>query len=328
MPTPSSILSLFSEEEKLLLLKLEKQRIALRRKPFWWAFVIGAGVLLIAGSILIREFKKYENSEWPFLVLLASAFLFFAGVAWIIFNFPDPKDVSWKYKKMMLRRLVPKFLPGWVSATSHRLMNEDIKKSGLFSNKANRIAREDYLFGQSGKVVAEVYQIGLEAPETKRWKGKKSEGGANHFYGFFYRVHCPVIFPCDTWIFPLQRKFDLGVDNWAGVSEERYAHNFSRKKIITGDLEFDGLFSVYATNPESVFVILTASRRQNLIQVNRLFSAACAFSYTENKVYAMIGFSEDPLDINIKKEIGETLLHCHAEELERMRGVAALISAL
>jgi hypothetical protein len=232
---------------------------------------------------------------------------------------------------MMLRRLVPKFLPGWVSSSSHRLMNDDIKKSGLFRDKANRIAREDYLFGPAGKVVAEVYQIALQVESNESRSGKGLgvvEIPTNHFYGFFYRVHCPVIFPCDVWVFPRHRKIDGEVDDWAEISEGKYAHNAARKNIKTGDVEFDEHFSVYTNDTVRVMEILAPKRRQNLVEVDRLFSTACAFSYTENKVYAMIGFSDDPLDIIMKKEIGETLLHCHAEELGRMKDVASLISGI
>jgi hypothetical protein len=42
----------------------------------------------------------------------------------------------------------------------------------------------------------------------------------------------------------------------------------------------------------------------------------------------MIGFSDDPLDILMKREIGETLLQHHADELGRMKDVAMLISGL
>jgi hypothetical protein len=245
------------------------------------------------------------------------------------FKFPERDAISWKYKRMMLRRLVPKVLPGWVSSSSHRLMNEDIRRSGLFRDKANRIAREDYLFGPAGKVVAEVYQIELESESNAGSKNLSPyEIPSNHFYGFFYRVHCPVIFPCDVWVFPKQRKITGEVDDWAEITEEKYATSASRKHITTGDAEFDERFSVYTNGTQHALEILTPKRRQNLLQVDRLFSTACAISFTTNKVYAMIGFTSDPLDVMMKKEIGETLLQHHAEELSRMKDVAILISGI
>jgi hypothetical protein len=150
----------------------------------------------------------------------------------------------------------------------------------------------------------------------------------NHFYGFFYRVHCPVIFPCDVWVFPRHRKIDGEVDDWAELSEGKYAHNTARKNIKTGDAAFDERFSVYTNDVSRVMDILSQKRRTNLLEVDRLFSTACAFSYTENKVYTMIGFSDDPLDIHMKKEIGPALLSNHAEELARMKDVAMLVSAM
>ncbi|MCX6310259.1 MAG: DUF3137 domain-containing protein [Bacteroidetes bacterium] len=331
MATQGSILELFSEEEKQLLQKLESQRIVLRRKPVLWILVIslfGTITALMAG---IHELTQYQDSSWPVVVVLVITLGFFGAVAWLSFKFPERDTISWKYKRMMLRRLVPKFLPGWVSSSSHRLMNEDIRKSGLFRDKANRIAREDYLFGPAGKVVAEVYQIALQT-ESKDVPEKKGKGildvTSNHFYGFFYRVHCPVIFPCDVWVFPRQRKIESDVDDWAEISHGKYAHSTARKNIKTGDAQFDEHFSVYTSDPSRVLLILTDERRKNLVEVDRLFSTACAISYTENKVYAMIGFSDDPLDILMKREIGETLLQHHADELGRMKDVAMLISGL
>jgi hypothetical protein len=331
MASPGSILDYFSDEEKQLLRKLESQRVVLRRKPILWILVVCIFIVVIGVMAGIHELQKYMDAAWPVVVMLITTLGFFACVAWLSFKFPERDTISWKYKRLMLRKLVPKFLPGWVSSSSHRLMNDDIRKSGLFRDKANRIAREDYLFGPAGKVVAEVYQIALqvESDESRAGKGLGvMEIPTNHFYGFFYRVHCPVIFPCNAWVFPRHRKIDGEVDDWAEISEGKYAHNASRKKITTGDPEFDGHFSVYTNDPERIMEILAPKRRKNLIEVDRLFSTACAFSYTENKVYAMIGFSDDPLDINMKKEIGETLLHQHAEELGRMKDVASLISSI
>lgn len=305
------------------------QRIVLRRKPVLWVLVSTVFIVVIGVMIVIHEMTKYQDAAWPVVIMLVVTLGFFGCVAWLSFKFPERDTISWKYKRMMLRRLVPKILPGWVSSSSHRLMNEDIRKSGLFRDKANRIAREDYLFGPAGKVVAEVYQIALEV-ESNSGNDKGIgilEMPNNHFYGFFYRVHCPVIFPCDVWVFPRQRKIDGEVDDWAELSEGKYAHS-ARKNIKTGDAEFDEHFSVYTNDVARVMQILTPKRRQNLVEVDRLFSTACAFSYTENKVYAMIGFSNDPLDIHMKKEIGETLLHCHAEELGRMKDVATLVSGM
>jgi hypothetical protein len=326
MAFPDSLLPLFTDEEKLALKKLELQRISLRRKPILWIFVVSVFVVSIGIMAGIHELTKYQDAAWPVVVMLVVTLGFFAGVAWLSFKFPERDAISWKYKRMMLRRLVPKVLPGWVSSSSHRLMNEDIRKSGLFRDKANRIAREDYLFGPAGKVVAEVYQISLESEANAGIS--PLEMPSNHFYGFFYRVHCPVIFPCDVWVFPKQRKIEGEVDDWAEITEEKYATSTSRKHITTGDAEFDERFSVYTNGPQHALEILTPNRRQNLLQVDRLFSTACAISYTTNKVYAMIGFAKDPLDVVLKKEIGETLLHLHAEELSRMKDVAVLISGI
>ncbi|CAN5858313.1 hypothetical protein BH11BAC7_BH11BAC7_07630 [soil metagenome] len=330
MTDPASILDWFSADEKQMLQKLETQRIVLRRKPVLWVVCSVVFILVIGSMIVVHEMTKYQDAAWPVVIMLIFTLGFFGSVAWLSFKFPERETISWKYKRMMLRRLVPKILPGWVSSSSHRLMNEDIRKSGLFRDKANRIAREDYLFGPAEKVVAEVYQIALEVESNN--KNAKGIGimelPNNHFYGFFYRVHCPVIFPCDVWVFPRQRKIDGEVDDWAELSEGKYAHSTARKNIKTGDAEFDGHFSVYTNDVSRVMDILSPKRRQNLVEVDRLFSTACAISYTENKVYAMIGFANDPLDIRMKREIGETLLHQHGEELSRMKDVAMLVSAI
>jgi hypothetical protein len=327
MADPASILEWFSAEEKQALEKLETQRIVLRRKPVLWIVVSTVFILVIGGMITIHEMTKYQDAAWPVVIMLIVTLGFFGCVAWLSFKFPERDTISWKYKRLMLRRLVPKILPGWVSSSSHRLMNEDIRKSGLFRDKANRIAREDYLFGPAGKVVAEVYQIALEVDEKNAGIGML-EMPNNHFYGFFYRVHCPVIFPCDVWVFPRHRKIDGEVDDWAELSEGKYAHNTARKNIKTGDAAFDERFSVYTNDVSRVMDILSQKKRTNLLEVDRLFSTACAFSYTENKVYTMIGFSDDPLDIHMKKEIGPALLSNHAEELARMKDVAMLVSAM
>lgn len=329
MAIPSSILDWFSTEEKQALQKLERQRIVLRRKPVLWVVVSTIFIIVIGVMVTIHEMTKYQDAAWPVVIMLVVTLGFFGCVAWLSFKFPERDTISWKYKRMMLRRLVPKILPGWVSSSSHRLMNEDIRKSGLFRDKANRIAREDYLFGPAGKVVAEVYQIALEVDSNEKNKGLGIlEVANNHFYGFFYRVHCPVIFPCNLWVFPRQRKIDGEVDDWAELSEGKYAHSSARKNIKTGDAAFDEHFSVYTNDAVRAMDILTPVRRKNLVEVDRLFSTACAFSYSENKVYAMIGFADDPLDINMKKEIGETLLQRHAEELRRMKDVATLVSSM
>ena len=327
---------LFSPEEQETIRKLEQQRIILRRKPMLW--IISTSIFIVIMGLLaaLIEIEKYGDKAWPFVVMLFVVLGFFGCVAWLTFKFPERENLSRRYKRLMLRRLAPKILPGWVFATSHRLMNEDIKKSGLFRDKANRIAREDYLFGPVGKVVAEVYQITLQTETPVAGQGKSGgmiiqrELPTNYFYGFFYRVHCPVIFPCDVWVFPKQRKISGEVDDWAEVTEEKYAQSSSRKKFVTGDAAFDEKFSVYTNDLSLVFAasIMTSPRRQNLLQLDRMFATSCAVSYTTNKVYVMIGYSDDPLDISLKEEIGEGLLKRHSEELARMKDVAALVSSV
>ncbi|CAN5259856.1 hypothetical protein BH09BAC5_BH09BAC5_28500 [soil metagenome] len=330
MTETDSVLDWFSTEEKQKLEKLERQRVVLRRKPVLWIFFSVIFISIIGTMIIVHELTKYQDAAWPVIVMMFVCLCYFGSIAWLTFKFPERDTISWKYKRMMLRKLVPKILPGWVSSSSHRLMNEDIRKSGLFRDKAKRIAREDYLFGPAGKVVAEVYQIALEVEgNNKPEKGLGIlEGTNNHFYGFFYRVHCPVIFPCDVWIFPRQRKIEGEVDDWAELSKGKFANSAARNKFNTGDVVFDEHFSVYTNDPSKVMIILSDHRRNSLVEVDRLFSTACAFSYTENKVYAMIGFTDDPLDINMKKEIGTTLLQCHADELARMKDVAMLVSSM
>lgn len=332
--TPASFFSLFSPEEQETLKKLETQRIILRRKPLLWIASSTVFIVVMAIMSYLIEIEKYSDKAWPFVIMLVVTLGFFGSVAWLTFKFPERENLSRRYKRLMLRRLAPKMLPGWAFATSHRLMNEDIKKSGLFRDKANRIAREDYLFGPVGKVVAEVYQIALQAemPETRAVKSGlvPRELPTNYFYGYFYRVHCPVIFPCDVWVFPKERKAAGEVDDWAELTEGKYAQNAARKKFITGDAAFDEKFSVYTNDASLVFAasVITPSRRQNLLQLDRMFATSCAVSYTTNKVYVMIGCPDDPLDMSLKEPIGEALLQRHAEELARMKDVAGLVAAV
>jgi hypothetical protein len=254
---------------------------------------------------------------------------FFGFIAWITFRFPDRDTISRKYKRLMLRRVVPHILPGWVFASSHRLMNEDIRKSGLFRDKANRIAREDYLFGPVGKVVTEVYQITLQTEASSNRDSRsgvilQKEIPTNNFYGYFFRVHCPVIFPCNVWVFPKKKKASGETDEWAVLTENRYTKNPELTKLETGDPDFDSRFSVFTNNARLSGHIFTESRKKSLIELDKLYSSAIAVSYTENKVYVMISYNDDPLDINMKNEIGETMLRSHAEELARLKDVAML----
>jgi Protein of unknown function (DUF3137) len=330
------LISIFTSEEQELLQKMERQRILLRRKPLLW---IVATVILVIGlsitTILIEVEVKYRDKAWPFVVMLLLALFFFGCVAWLTFRFPERDVLSRNYKKLILRRLAPKALSGWAFASSHRLMNEDIKQSGLFKDKANRIAREDYLFGPAGKVVSEVYQIALQAETVLASEGKSGfliqrETPTNYFYGYFYRVHCPVIFPCSVWVFPKKRKVAGEVDDWVELTEDKYAHNQNRIKFESGDPAFDEKFVVYTDDFSLTLVtaVMNAQRREGLLQFERMFSTACAVSFTTNKVYVMIGCDNDPLDISLHEKIDETLLQKHFEELARMKDVATLVTCL
>src|SRR5574337_845792 len=118
MAVNGSLFALFTPEEQDTLKKLDQQRMVLRRKPLLW--IISSSVFIIV-----------------FVIMLIVTVLFFGSVAWLTFKFPERENLSRRYKRLVLRRLAPKVLPGWVFASSHRLMNDDIKKSGLFRDKAN-----------------------------------------------------------------------------------------------------------------------------------------------------------------------------------------------
>ncbi|HEU4717239.1 MAG TPA: DUF3137 domain-containing protein [Bacteroidia bacterium] len=325
--------SIISPEEQQLLDRLDRQRILVRRKPMLWILssALFVSVMVVTGSII--ENKKYENDAWPYVVMLVFTLFFFGCIAWLTFKFPERGEISKQYKRFVLQSFAPKILPGWVFSRSHKLKNEDIRKSGLFKDKANRMAREDYLFGPAGKVVAEVYQITLqvEPSSNKEQNGGvilKKETPTTFFFGFFYRVHCPLIFLCDVWVFPKHRKLSGEVDDWAEVTEEKYSGDDVRKPVMTSDAAFDERFSVYSNYPPEALNILNHRRRENLLTIDRMFSTSCAFSFTGNKVFIMIGFEKDPLDIDLRKTIGEDLFAGQADELLRMKEVALLASAL
>jgi hypothetical protein len=330
----SSLLSFFSPEEQETLSKMETQRILLRRKPMLWiiasiVFIIGMSIV----TVIIEVEIKYRDKAWPYVIMIFLALCFFGCVAWLTFMFPERDTISRNYKRLTLRRLAPKALPGWAFASSHRLMNEDIRQSGLFRDKANRIAREDYLFGPAGKVVAEVYQIALQAETILASQGKtgfvlQREIPVNTFYGYFYRIHCPVIYPCNVWVFPKKRKKGGEVDDWAELTEEKYAKNESLFTYETNDVAFQEAFSVYTNDPTGLLFrsVITQQRRENLLQLNELFSTAIAVSYTTNKVFVMIGSEADPLDISLRTPIDEKLLQVHFDELARLKDVAMLVA--
>lgn len=328
MSTQRTYFSLFTEEEREKLRKLEKQRIVLRRKPALWIAASMLFVAIMATIGTIVEVARFGDRAWPYIIMLIAVLGFFGFIAWITFKFPDRDTVSRTYKRMMLRRIVPHILPGWVFTSNNRLMNEDLRKSGLFRDKANKIAREDYLFGPAGKVVTEVYQISLqsESPNNRDNAGRivQREIPTNHFYGYFYRVHCPVIFPCETWVFPKKKKAAGETDEWAMLTSAKYAKAHNVATYESGDADFDSRFTVYTTDPRVVNRIISEGRRKNLVEMDRLYASAIAVSYTENKVYVMVGYTDDPLDIHLKSEIGESLLKEHAEELSRMKDVALL----
>ncbi|MBI3511720.1 MAG: DUF3137 domain-containing protein [Bacteroidetes bacterium] len=333
MSSQRTYFSLFTQEEQERLQKLERQRVVLRRKPALWisASLLYVGVMTWMAFMI--ELENYNDRAWPYIVMLVSTLGFFGFVAWITFKFPDRETISRKYKRLMLRRIVPHVLPGWVNASSHRLMNEDIRKSGLFRDKANRIEREDYLFGPSGKVVSEVYQIALQTESQDNRDARSGvvlqrESPTNHFYGYFFRIHCPVIFPCDVWVFPKKKKVSGEVDEWAELTEKKYSRNSTLKKVIAGNDSFDENFSVYTTDTKGAALIVTHARMVNLLELNKLFATAVAVSYTENKVYVMIGYKNDPLDVVVKEEIAEKLLQRHADELARLKDVASLAYSL
>lgn len=317
-----------SEKHQSLLDKLERQRKMVRKKWLAWLLLLPVS---IAVSLLLGAFCHlfdHGDARDGFVIGGMIGFLLFIGGAvWISLRFPDADDINDEYRRNILPLLVKDTLPGWSSASDHRLTLAELVNTGLYSDRSNQVLKEDFFTGPAGKATAKIYEVLVRSNVLR--KVRMPKGGSfyerqitNTFYGYFYFLSPMPAFASRCWIFSREKK-GAWTDDWIDVSVKNMS--LQRESMSTGDTAFDRAFVVFCEDKAATRARLDASTRRKLLEAAALLPGACGFSFTGTRLYAMNSFPDDPLNVVTEENILDGIEAVHREELAKMRKFVELL---
>lgn len=323
----NSLFPRLSPQHQALLSKLERQRKLLSLKTLAWLLLLPVSLIIGAGLVFLTNLFGE-----PVIGAMIGFLLFIVAAMLIHFKFPDADDMNNEYRRTILPLLVRDTLPGWQSASEHRLSLTEIVGTGLFRDRANQVVQEDYFAGPAGNATAKIYEVIIRHRGLRRLpRARGSPGGyeaevTNRFYGYFFFLSPLPAFSSRCWIFPRERKARGETDDWAKITGEAFAAMEYQHVVATGNPGFDETFIVFSENPSATKSFLTDSILKNISDAHTLFPGNCAFSFTGSRLYVMAGFSHDPLDVVKGLRITGELELDHRTELLKMRDFVETLS--
>ncbi len=177
--------------------------------------------------------------------------------------------------------------------------------------RPDRYSGEDLITGSYKDVSFEVSDIDLkQRVETRDSKGNVHVSYQTYFKGRWY-------------IFKFERTFKETLKIGEGSS-----FNMNRKglvKIDTESIEFNKKFSIFASNQEHGFYLITSSMIEKLLELEKMHRGSIHYCFMNNELHVGVNDNKDYLEISIKKPINEETIKSFMTDINM---VPAIINEL
>jgi hypothetical protein len=322
---PNSVSSHLSARKKQELVRLERMRNLIARKWLIWLALILATVLISwVLSLLFGQIKIDKGDDMTLMGYMLGFCFFIWGAYSISMKFPIQEELHEAYRKQILPSLVEHALPNWTCASNHGLTLKQVLETGLFREQANQFLREDFFSGPAGSGNAEVFEMTIRRQLTSSYRtgrgGIVRQTEIQHgFYGYLFAIDSIQSFVATCWVFPKQKRARLETDNWIDAPQKELKQKFYL--LETGNPTFDGRYNLYC-NQSRIPAQMNHSLQTELVRLGNYWSGVAAFTFRGNQLYALVGFEQDPLSIQIHIPLANQIETKHQTELVKMRDYA------
>lgn len=239
------------------------------------------GIIFRKGTIVILSFV---------CLLLAIVFGVFTSVLY--------SKLKKQFKDAYIKNLVKEVLPDASYYPQAGIPIDSIYRSHLVK-KADRSHVEDLIKGEIDGVSYSTCDVKLEERHVHHTSNGTSTTYVTFFQGRFFEFEFPKSF-----------KGQLLVSE---TSLHFVPKQF--KKIELENVEFNEKFKTYCLDEHSAFYVLTPHLMEALMKLEKTYSGAVSFSFTDSKLCIAIDNRRDSFEIKLTKKLDEEMVHAFRRDL-------------
>ncbi len=284
---PRNLRQLYETELRPLVKALEIQRVQLRQR-----IVVSSISVVAIAVVIVLTTLGMGNSILAFYVAIA-CFVIGAIVIGAI-NGGPLKDYRFKFKHMIIGRLVQRYDPGLRYEPTDGITRDEFEASQIYRRRIDRYKSEDLITGRIGATTFRLSEIHAEYKVKKRTsKGGTQTKWETLFRGVFFIADFNKRFNGTTVVLPDLVERTLGgfgklLQEWGGNLGAQPG-----QVVRLEDPVFEKMFAVYATDQVEARYILSTSLMQRLIQFSQNAGIFTSLSFINSQVYVAIPSTKD-----------------------------------
>jgi len=168
--------------------------------------------------------------------------------------------------------------------------------------RPDRFHGEDYIRGTYKGVDFEVSDIDLkQRVETRDSKGNVTVSYQTYFKGRWY-------------IYKYDKRFKdvlkISESRWAGMSTKGLI------KIDTESMEFNKKFSIFASNQEFGFYLITSSMIEKFLELEKMHRGSILYYFANNELHIGVNDNRDYMELSIKTPLNEESLKSFMADID------------
>lgn len=284
---PRNLRQLYDTELRPLIKALDIQRMQLRKR----IVISSISIVAIAVGII---FMMLGMGNPAYALYAAIACLVIGIIVWGAINNGPLKDYRFKFKHMIIGRLVQRYDPGLRYEPTDGITRAEFEASQIYRHRIDRYKSEDLITGRIGATTFRLSEIHAEYKVKKR----TSKGGTRTewhtlFRGVFFIADFNKRFNGTTVVLPDMAERTLG---GLGKLLQEWGGNLGAQPgqvVRLEDPVFENMFAVYSTDQIEARYILSTSLMQRLIQFSQNAGISTSLSFINSAVYVAIPSTKD-----------------------------------
>ena len=285
---------------------MSEQIEQVRQKGVKQFLIVLAAVLLV----LLLIFLIPSADRMP--VLMFGGFGGLAVVLVVLGN--AEKKYHLAYKDIFLRSLLEKEFEDVQLNFEEGFSKEEIA-SGHLVRLYERFSSDDYIAGKYNGVFFESSDIKVE--DVVR-SGKHTHV-VTRFQGMYLKVNLKKEFT--GWTVVREKEF---LDN--GNPRSFWSEMPEIEKINVESELFNQKFSIYTSDGQEAFYLLTPHFMENLLEVESRYEGRCLFGFVHGQLHVAIDSRKDHFVLSLFEKVSEQKVAEHQAEIDTIKGIVELVA--
>lgn len=269
-------------------------------------------LIALIGALLVLFLLLMIPSTDRMPVLMFGGFGGLAVVLVVLGN--AEKKYHLAYKDIFLRSLLENEFDDVTLNFEEGFSKEEIA-SGHLVRLYDRFYSDDYIAGKYKDVAFECSDIKVE--DVVR-SGKHTHV-VTRFQGLYLKVNLKKEFT--GWTVVREKEF---LDN--GNPRPFWSEMPEIEKVSVESEEFNQKFSIYTSNGEEAFYLLTPHFMEKLFEIERRYEGRCLFGFVCGQLHIAIDSRKDHFVLNLFEKVNKYRIAEHQAEIDTIKGIIELVA--